>query len=55
MQNTLTYEVVDGNQRLSRLFSDLQTMKDMYKEQVEDYAVNQISLEDIFLTVAEET
>ncbi|KAJ3650279.1 hypothetical protein Zmor_021977 [Zophobas morio] len=53
--NTLTYEVVDGNPRLSRLFSDLQTMKDKYKEQVEDYAVNQISLEDIFLTVAEET
>ncbi|XP_063924557.1 uncharacterized protein LOC135138511 [Zophobas morio] len=51
--NTLTYEVLHDNQRLSGLFSNLEKMKEIYKEQVVNYEVNAISLEDIFLTIAE--
>ncbi|KAJ3652605.1 hypothetical protein Zmor_018556 [Zophobas morio] len=51
--NTLTYEVLQDNQRLSGLFSNLEKMKEIYKEQVVNYEVNAISLEDIFLTIAE--
>lgn len=55
MQDTLEFHVtVKDNWTLGKIYERIESIKSKYDEEIEDYTINEVSVEDVFLNVARE-
>jgi hypothetical protein len=51
-QNILQYQVLMTNMPWDLLFQNMESLRDQYENLIEDYSVNETTLEEVFLSFA---